>query len=119
MRIDKNLGHSIIDFIDVYIGGKRIDKHVGIWINIWYQLTYKDAQKSIYNNLIGNVASLNNFDKQSKPAFDLYIPLSFWFNKFNGLSFPLIAMQYNDVRFNVKLRKFQEVFLLKESTKAF
>jgi hypothetical protein len=108
----KNLGHSIIDFIDVYIGGKRIDKHLGIWINIWYQLTYKDAQKQIYNNLIGDVASLNNFDKQTKPAFDLYIPLSFWFNKFNGLSFPLIAMQYNDVRFSVKLRKFREVFFI-------
>lgn len=108
----KNLGHSIIEYIDVYIGGKRIDRHLGIWINIWYQLTYKEPQIKIYNEMIGNVDELTNFDNREKPAYDLYIPMTFWFNKFNGLSFPLIAMQYNDLRFNVKLRKFEEVFYI-------
>lgn len=108
----KNLGHSIIEYIDIYIGGKKIDRHWGIWINIWYQLTYNDAQINTYNKMIGNVDSLTNFDDQEKPAYDIYVPLSFWFNKFNGLSFPLIAMQYNDIRFIVKLRKFEEVFFI-------
>jgi hypothetical protein len=108
----KNLGHSIIEYIDVYIGGKKIDRHWGIWINIWYQLTYKDPQIDIYNKMIGNVAELNNFDNQEKPSYDIYVPLSFWFNKFNGLSFPLIAMQYNDIRFSVKLRRFDQVFFI-------
>lgn len=108
----KNLGHSLIEYIDVYIGGKRIDRHLGIWINIWYQLTYKDAQVQIYNKLIGNISDLTNFDNQEKPAYDLYVPLSFWFNKFNGLAFPMIAMQYNDVRFALKLRKLEEVFFI-------
>jgi hypothetical protein len=108
----KNLGHSIIEHIDVFIGGKRIDRHLGIWINIWYQLTYNTAQIRIYDHLIGNVEALTKFDSREKPCYDLYIPLSFWFNKFNGLSFPLIAMQYNDLRFNVKLRKLEEVFYI-------
>lgn len=108
----KNLGHSIVEYIDIYIGGKRIDRHLGIWINIWYQLTYKDSQIPIYNHLIGNVDALTNFDKQEKPSYDLIIPTSFWFNKFNGLCFPLIAMQYNDIRFSVKLRKLEEVFYI-------
>lgn len=114
----KNLGHSIIEYIDIFIGGKRIDRHYGIWINIWYQLTYKEEQIQIYNNLIGNVASLTNFDNEEKPSYDIYVPLSFWFCKFNGLSFPLIAMQYNDIRFNVKLRKFEEVFFIERIYKA-
>jgi hypothetical protein len=108
----KNLGHSIIEYIDVYIGGKRIDRHLGIWINIWYQLTYKEAQIDIYNKLIGNVDILTNFDHIEKPSYDMYIPLTFWFSKFNGLSFPLIAMQYNDISFKVKLRKIEEVFFI-------
>lgn len=108
----KNLGHSMIEYIDVFIGGKRIDRHWGIWINIWYQLTYKEAQIQIYNEMIGNVAELTNFDNQEKPNYDMYIPLSFWFNKFNGLAFPLIAMQYNDIRFTLKLRKLEEVFFI-------
>jgi hypothetical protein len=108
----KNLGHSMIEYIDVFIGGKRIDRHWGIWINIWYQLTYKEAQIQIYNKMIGNTAELTNFDNQEKPSYDMYIPLTFWFNKFNGLAFPLIAMQYNDIRFTLKLRKLEEVFFI-------
>ena len=108
----KNLGHSLIEYIDVFIGGKRIDRHWGIWINIWYQLSYKETQIPIYNKMIGNVAELTNFDNLPKPSYNIYIPLSFWFNKFNGLAFPLIAMQYNDIRFSLKLRKFEEVFFI-------
>jgi hypothetical protein len=108
----KNLGHSIIEYVDIYIGGKKIDRHLGIWINIWYQLTYKEPQIEIYNSMIGNVAALTNFDNQEKPSYDIFVPLTFWFSKFNGLSFPLIAMQYNDIRFSVKLRKFEQVFFI-------
>lgn len=114
----KNLGHSIIEYVDVYIGGKKIDHHLGIWINIWYQLTYRQDQIETYNKMIGNVSELTNFDNQEKPAYDLYIPMTFWFNKFNGLSFPLIAMQYNDLRFSIKLRKIEEVFFIEKIYKA-
>jgi hypothetical protein len=114
----KNLGHSIIEYVDIHIGGKRIDRHWGIWMNIWYQLTYKEAQKEIYNEMLGNIPILTNFDNQEKPAYELYIPLTFWFNKFNGLSFPLIAMQYHDIRFTVKLRKLEEVFFIERLYKA-
>jgi len=107
---NKNLGLSIIDYVDVYIGGVRIDRHHSIWMYIWYQLTYKQTQIDIYNKMIGNVDVLTNFDNQEKPVYDLFIPLTFWFNKYNGLSFPLIANQYNDIRFLVKLRRFEEVF---------
>jgi hypothetical protein len=105
-----NIGHSIIEYIDVYINGIRIDRHIGMWIEIWRQLTYTRSKLDSYNEMIGNVSQLTNFDDQEKPQYDVYVPLSFWFNKYNGTSFPLIAMQYSDIRFNVKLRKFSDVF---------
>lgn len=114
----ENLGHSLIEYIDVSIGGKRIDRHYGVWIDIWYQLTYKFSQRSNYDRMIGNVPALNNFDRQEKPSYDIYVPLTFWFNKFNGLSFPLVSMQYNDIRFSVKLRKFEEVFHIEKVYRA-
>lgn len=110
----KNLGHSIIEYIDVVIGGNRIDRHWGVWINVWYQLTYKAEQINAYNEIIGNVAQLTEFNNNVKPKYDLYIPLSFWFNKFNGNSFPLIALQHTDFHIFVKLRKFDEVFYIEK-----
>lgn len=108
----KYIGISIIEYIDIVIGGYRIDRHLGIWIGIWIQLTYKESQIKIFNELIGNVPQLTDFNNKKKPSYDIYVPLSFWFNKFNGLSFPLIAMQYNNIHIYVKLRKFEEVFYI-------
>lgn len=105
----KNLGFSIIEYLDVFIGGKRIDRHLGIWMNIWYELTHTEAQKRDFNDMIGDVAELTNFDTLEKPEYTLFIPMNFWFNKYNGLSFPLLAMQYNNLRFRLKLRKMEEV----------
>jgi hypothetical protein len=110
----KKLGHALIEYIDVYIGGKRIDRHLGIWIDIWYQLTYSEPQIPIYDKMIGNVPELTNLDYNVKPQYDIYVPLTFWFNKYNGLSFPLVAMQYTDLRFNVKIRKFEEVAFMEK-----
>lgn len=108
----RNLGYSIIDYVDVYIGGRRMDRHTGIWMNIWYQLTYNQSQIRTHNEMIGNVSKLTNFDNEPKPDYDIYIPLSFWFNKYNGLSFPLVAMQYNDIRFNVRFKKLEQVYYI-------
>lgn len=105
----KNLGFSIIDHLDVYIGGKRIDRHLGIWMNIWYELTHTEAQKRDFNEMIGDVSQLTNFDTLEKPEYTMFIPMNFWFNKYNGLSFPLLAMQYNTLRFRLKLRRLEEV----------
>jgi hypothetical protein len=102
------LGHSIIDYIDVYIGGERIDRQYGIWINIWYELCGKKDQEGTYMKMIGNVPELITFDRAVKPEYTLYIPLQFWFNRFNGLCIPLVALQYYDVSISIRLRKFSE-----------
>lgn len=105
--VDK-LGHSIIDYIEFSIGGNKIDKHLGIWIDIWYELMGKKLQEKHYDQLIGNVSSMTTFDRTTKPEYELKVPLQFFFNRFSGLALPLIALQYNDVSFRVKFRKFSE-----------
>ena len=102
------IGHAIIDYIDVFIGGEKIDRHYGIWIDIWYQLTANDLHTDAYNKIIGNVPELTTFDRNIKPQYTLYIPLTFWFNKFNGLAFPLVALQYSDLVFVIKLKSMSE-----------
>lgn len=100
--VDK-LGHSMIEYIDVYIGGERIDRHYGLWMDIWYELTGKKDQENMYFKMIGNVPEMTTFDRKPKPEYKLYIPLNFWFNRHNGLALPLIALQYSDITINIKL----------------
>lgn len=105
----KRLGHSMIDYVDLHIAGDRIDRLYGDWINIWYELTSSKEKDEIYKKMIGDLKELTTFDRTIKPKTTIYVPLPFWFSKYNGLALPLVAMQYNDVLFQVRFRKFQDV----------
>lgn len=105
--VDK-LGHSIIDYVEFTIGGNKIDKQYGQWIDIWHELMGKKLQEEHYKRLIGDVEEMTTFDRTTKPAYELKIPLQFFFNRYSGLALPLIALQYNDVSLRFKFRKFSE-----------
>ena len=102
------LGHSIIDYVDIYIGGSKIDRHYGIWLDIWMELAGKKNLEETYMKMIGQVPELTDFNRDTKPSYILYVPLQFWFNKFNGLALPLVALQYHHVTLSVKFKTFQD-----------
>lgn len=104
----EKLGYAIIDRVDINIGGERIDRHYGDWMNIWYELTSSIEQEELMNKMIGNVKVLTSFDRNTKPAYTLIVPLNFWFCKKMGLAFPLIALQYSPVSITLKLKTMEE-----------
>jgi hypothetical protein len=97
------LGHAMVQETKIEIGGSKIDEQYGDWLNIWYELTHKVGQERGYARMIGDVAELKNFSS-SKRAYQMYVPLQYWFNRNNGLALPLIALQYHDVRVTVQFR---------------
>jgi hypothetical protein len=103
------LGHAIIDYIDVFIGGEKIDRHYGLWLDVWYELAGKKDQENTYMKMIGNIPELTTFDRTTKPNYKLIIPLQFWFCRHNGLAIPLVALEYNKVSFAIKIRDFSDI----------
>jgi hypothetical protein len=106
------LGHVLIKNVEVEIGGQRIDKHYGDWMHIWNELTQTAGHKVGYANMVGNVPRLTQFTPEggSTPEVDLYIPLEFWFCRNPGLSLPLIALQYHEVKINLEFRSASECY---------
>ena len=106
------LGHVLIKNVEVEIGGQRIDKHYGDWMHIWNELTQTAGHKVGYANMVGNVPRLTQFTPVagSTPEVDLYIPLEFWFCRNPGLSLPLIALQYHEVKINLEFRSASECY---------
>tara|TARA_B100000575_G_scaffold294573_1_gene311644 strand:+ start:5180 stop:6643 length:1464 start_codon:yes stop_codon:yes gene_type:complete len=96
------LGHILIDYVEIEIGGQKIDKHYGHWYHIWNELTQTAGHQSGYANLVGNVPKLVQSSSGDVPSITLYIPLQFWFCRNPGLALPLIALQYHDIKINVK-----------------
>jgi len=111
--VDK-LGHSLVEYIDLFIGGNKIDRHYGDWLNIWYELSRNKNLDAVCDKMIGNISELTSFDRIVKPSYDLYVPLQFWFCRNNGLALPLVALEYHDVYFNVKFRKIEEVSYMED-----
>lgn len=112
----ERIGHAIIEEINVNIGGQIIDRHYGEWINIWYELTANRDMEIKYFKMIGNVSILTDFNRIPKPCYLLRVPLQFWFNRYTGLSLPLVALEYHDVVFQVKFRKLEQVSYVEDNT---
>ena len=104
----RRIGHVLMNNIEVTIGGSQIDKHYGLWLDIWYELTHTEEQTRGYDNMIGNVPELTVLNTYI-PQYTLYVPLQFWFNRNTGLALPLIALQYHEVRFNVEFSRLEDV----------
>ena len=110
-----NPGSALLNEIEVEIGGQRIDKHYGHWMEVWAELTEPNPTGA--NPLCADVAinssantEFTTFQRMSgmggiRGATDtmekIFIPLQFWFCRNPGLALPLIALQYHEVKINI------------------
>ena len=105
----RRVGHALVDNIECTVGGSQVDKHYGLWYDLWYELTHTVDQERGYNKMVGDVPELTTMTDKVIPKYTLYVPLQFWFNRNTGLALPLIALQYHEVRFNIKLNSLDKL----------
>jgi Large eukaryotic DNA virus major capsid protein/Major capsid protein N-terminus len=101
------VGHALIDSVELEIGGTRIDKQYGNWLNVWYELARNWAHDRGYDIMIGNTAELTTLAQSHDEAI-LYIPLKFFNNRNDGLAIPLIALQYHEVKLNFEFSQVRD-----------
>lgn len=112
------LGHALLKTIDFEIGGQRVDRQYGDWLQIWYELTIPEGKKAGYAALVGNVPALTQLYKGpcTVPSSTLHIPLQFFFNRNIGQALPLIALQYHETKITITFREAKEVMYLNNMT---
>jgi hypothetical protein len=98
------VGFALVESVELEIGGSRIDKHYGDWMNVWYELTRQPGQDRGFDKMVGN-DDVTVTPASSVEARRLYVPLQFFHCRNDGLALPLIALQYHDVRVNFELAK--------------
>lgn len=107
------VGEALINYVEVEIGGQRIDRHYGEWLHIWNQLTLAPGQEDGYNRMVGNIPQLiKNSPGGNITGAKLYIPLQFWFCRNPGLALPLIALQYHEVKINIEFAALSDLLVL-------
>lgn len=102
-----SIGHALIEEIELEIGGTLIDKQYGAWLEIWAELTQKEEKLVGFEKMIGkmhdNNTNLTQYNECHGRAMSLMVPLSFYFCRDVRLALPLIALQYHDVKINLKI----------------
>jgi hypothetical protein len=97
------IGNLLIKQIDLEIGGQKIDRQFSDWLNIWSELTINSYLQPTYNKMIGNIDILTKYDANSKPQYQLLIPLQFFFNRYLECSLPIIFFRYHEVKLIITL----------------
>ncbi len=88
-------GYSMIKSVELQIGGTKIDKHYGKWMQLWSDLSRPADQDTNHTALVGDGTSTI---AASGGSLELFVPLQFFCCRNDGLALPLIALQYHDVR---------------------
>tara|TARA_Y100000589_G_scaffold281174_1_gene277947 strand:- start:2878 stop:4104 length:1227 start_codon:yes stop_codon:yes gene_type:complete len=97
------LGYSIIEHVEIQIGGLTIDKLDSNWLDIYNELF---DQRS--DTLIGKFNTDITLQENNK-AQKLYIPIPFWFSKNSGSALPIIALRNHEIKIKIKLRNLNEI----------
>ena len=88
-------GLRLLNYVEIEIGGQKIDKHYSHWLYVWNELSLPKSKRHGYNEMVGALGG------SSVANSTLYIPLEFWFCRNIGLALPLIALQYHEVKINI------------------
>lgn len=108
----RRVGHAMIRDVSIEIGGTTIDKHYGVFMNIWYELARCPGKKEKgFLRMIGDTPKLTEYNSEVKQSRTLLIPLQFWFNKNAGLALPLIALQYHEVYVKVNFEEGRKLII--------
>ena len=106
-----SIGHALIKYVDIEIGGTIVDRQYGIWMEIWSELTIPKAKQKAFHEMVGKYNSNTEPPNTHNDEMELYIPLYFWFCRNIGLSLPLIALQHHDVKINLGIRDLNELWV--------
>ena len=101
-----NPGVSWIKSVELEIGGQKIDKQSGVWMETWAELTESNpsgtvgdaAVAAITSTLFQKMSGMGGVSSATHTATKFFVPLQFWFCRNPGLALPLIALQYHEVK---------------------
>lgn len=132
----KNLGTNIIEEVNFTIGGHLIQKYTGTYLQNVVERDFDESKKKLFNIMTGNIDEINNpakfYNGKYPNAFNfnpnsstnnilpsikgrrLYIPINIWFTLMSKMAFPLIALQYNELHIEFKLRPLNEMFVIRD-----
>ena len=103
-----NIGHAIIDWVEIEIGGNQIVRLYGEWLHINRELSNKYDQKITHREL---TQYYENMTTSSFTGGKVIVPLTFWFTENSGLFLPLSAICRHDIIIRFKFHPISRLWI--------
>jgi hypothetical protein len=131
----QNLGALMIKKISITCGNQTLQEYSGSYLLAMVQRDFPTDKKALFDKMIGNIPELNDPANSgsrvnsypnayhtenpsgAEPSIRgsiLYVPINSWFSLNNQMSFPLVALQYNELHVNVTFRPINEMFQIRD-----
>lgn len=100
------IGCRIIDYIELFIDGKSIQKLNGNYIELYHNINSEDKNLSC---MLGyNFPLLNSFSNK-KDEYTLHIPIPFYFSNEITNSLPILRLTESNINISIKFNKLLDV----------
>lgn len=131
----ENLGTQMIKEVRISVGGQTLQVLTGKYLLALVQRDFSGPKKALYDEMTGNTPDLNdpgnsntrinmypnayytNLPQGSEPSIrsrKLYIPINAWFTLSSKMAFPLIALQYNQLKIDVVMRPINDLYTIRD-----
>ena len=99
------VGYAIINEVTLTVDNYIIDRHTGLWYDIWNELT--DVNKTQWS-LVGKYDHPKlNYKEINETRY--YVPLQFYFSKNHGLALPLFLLGDKPIKLEIKFNKLRNL----------
>jgi hypothetical protein len=102
------VGFAIINEIQLKFGSTILDKHSGLWYDVWNELT--DPNRKEWP-LVGKYLDSTKQEYIEFRNTRYYVPLKFYFNRNPGLALPIFLLNENELKINLSFKSLESLLL--------
>lgn len=102
------VGYALISSITLKIGSTEIDKHTGVYLDVWNELT--DPTKKEWD-MVGKYANKSALKFKQTKKTKYTIPLQFFFNRHEGLGLPISIIGNEKIKIEVQFNSLSNLVL--------
>ena len=113
-----SIGHAMVEYADIRIGGQLVERITGEYMEIYSELFVSDAHQESLKYTIGKTGTKlglgpanNTYGAYGAFPREFIVSLPFFFHNRPSLAIPLCAIDKQEVEIQIKFRKLDELYV--------
>ena len=114
-----SIGHAMIDYADLIIGGQTVQRITGEYMEIYTDMFISDSQQTAITALVGKTGTVDGLGPASsstpgpygKYPRTFFVLLPFYYNRADPLAIPLSALTRQEVEVSIKFKPLDQLIV--------